>query len=104
MAGLAASRLFGRAISPKPRSDCASSSAPILEWVHGQRRPTGAERMSAWREGAVTLLMAGLLLASPLLTGSALVVFLAGPFIVGRRAPPSARVRRGPSQPGGAGA
>ncbi|MGE0463790.1 MAG: metallophosphoesterase [Vicinamibacterales bacterium] len=51
--------------------------AASLEWLHGLRRPSAAERLSAWRNGAVTLLMASFLVAAPMLSGSALVVFLA---------------------------
>ena len=37
--------------------------------------------MGAWREGTVTLVMAVLLLSAPLLSGGAVVVFLAAQFI-----------------------
>ncbi|MCC7127136.1 MAG: DUF308 domain-containing protein, partial [Acidobacteria bacterium] len=54
--------------------------AAFLEWLHGQRRATTAARFAAWRESTVTLGMGALLLFAPLLSGNALVVFLAASF------------------------
>ena len=69
------------AVSPETSIGLLLGVAAVLEWLHGQRRPTLPERMAAWREGTVTLVMAVLLLSAPLLSGSALVVFLAAQFI-----------------------
>ena len=68
-------------VTPETSIGVLLGIAALLEWLHGQRRPTLRERMGAWREGAVTLLMAVLLLSAPLLSGGALVVFLAAQFL-----------------------
>lgn len=81
MAALALLAPLRPAVSPESSIGVLLAVTAVLEWLHGQRRPTLPERMGAWREGAVTLLMAGLLLASPLLSGNALVVFLAASFL-----------------------
>jgi len=81
MAGMAAIAPLRPAITPETSVGLLLVVGAVLEWMHGQRRPTVPERMSAWREGAVTLLMAVLVLSSPLLTGSALIVFLAAQFL-----------------------
>jgi len=82
LAGLSILAPLRPAASPETTVGLFLIVGAILEWVHGQRRPTAGERLSAWREGAVTLLMASLLLGAPLLSGSALVIFLAVSFIV----------------------
>ena len=82
LAGLSILAPLRPAASPETSVGLFLIAGAILEWVHGQRRPTAAERLSAWREGAVTLLMAALLLGAPLLSGNALVIFLAVSFIV----------------------
>ena len=100
LAGLSILAPLRPAASPETSVGLCLIAGAILEWVHGQRRPTAAERLSAWREGAVTLLMAGLLLGAPLLSGNALVIFLAVSFIVeGVRHLTRGLRRRGPSQP-----
>jgi uncharacterized membrane protein HdeD (DUF308 family)/3',5'-cyclic AMP phosphodiesterase CpdA len=69
------------AVSPETSIGLLLGLAAVLEWLHGQRRPTLPERMAAWREGTVSLVMAVLLLSAPLLSAGALVVFLAAQFI-----------------------
>jgi uncharacterized membrane protein HdeD (DUF308 family) len=81
MAGLAALAPLRAAVTPETAVGLLLGLGAVLEWLHGQRRPTLPERMSAWREGAVTLVMAVLLLSSPFLSGSALIVFLAAQFL-----------------------
>ena len=68
------------AVTPETSLGVLLGIAAFLEWLHGQRRPTLGERIAAWREGAVTLLMSVLLLSAPLLSGGGLVVFLAAQF------------------------
>jgi 3',5'-cyclic AMP phosphodiesterase CpdA len=81
LAALAAVAPLRPAVTPESSVGLLLGLGAVLEWLHGQRRPTLRERMAAWREGAVTLLMAALLLLSPLLSGGALVVFLAAQFL-----------------------
>jgi uncharacterized membrane protein HdeD (DUF308 family)/3',5'-cyclic AMP phosphodiesterase CpdA len=81
MAGVALLAPLRPAVSPEVSIGLMLGLAAVLEWLHGQRRPTLPERMAAWREGAVSLAMAILLLSAPLLSGSALVVILAAQFI-----------------------
>jgi 3',5'-cyclic AMP phosphodiesterase CpdA len=69
------------AVSPETTIGLFLVAAAVLEWLHGLRRPTPAGRLAAWREGGVTLVMAALFVAAPLLSGSALVVFLAASFL-----------------------
>ena len=69
------------AASPETSIGLLLGLAAVLEWLHGQRRPTLRERMAAWREGTVSLVMAALLISAPLLSAGALVVFLAAQFI-----------------------
>ena len=101
LAGLSILAPLRPAASPETSVGLFLIAGAILEWVHGQRRPTAAERLSAWREGAVTLLMATLLLGAPLLSGNALVIFLAVSFIVeGVRHLARGLRRRSPASPG----
>ncbi|MCC7178012.1 MAG: metallophosphoesterase [Acidobacteria bacterium] len=81
MAGLALVAPLRPVSTPETTIGVLLMVAATLEWLHGLRRPSAAERLSAWRNGAVTLLMASLLVAAPMLSGSALVVFLALSFI-----------------------
>lgn len=81
IAGLAAMAPLRPAVAPERSVGLLLALGAVLEWLHGQRRPTLPERMAAWREGAVTLVMGILLLSSPLLSGSALIVFLAAQFL-----------------------
>ncbi len=100
LAGLSILAPLRPAASPETTVGLFLIAGAILEWVHGQRRPTAAERLSAWREGAVTLLMATLLLGAPLLSGNALVIFLAISFLVeGVRHLARGLRRRGPGRP-----
>jgi uncharacterized membrane protein HdeD (DUF308 family) len=82
LAGLSILAPLRPSASPETSVGLFLIAGAILEWVHGQRRPTVAERLSAWREGAVTLVIAALLLSAPLLSGNALVLFLAVSFII----------------------
>lgn len=77
LAGLALVAPLRPVSTPETTIGVLLAAAAALEWLHGLRRPTAAERLSSWRNGAVTLLMAWLLVSAPLLSGSALVVFLA---------------------------
>ena len=82
--GLAALALVAPArpaVAPETSIGLLLGLGGVLEWLHGQRRPTVRDRLAAWREGAVTLLMGILLLSAPLLSGGALVVFFAASFI-----------------------
>jgi uncharacterized membrane protein HdeD (DUF308 family)/3',5'-cyclic AMP phosphodiesterase CpdA len=81
MAVVAAIAPLRPAITPETSIGVLLLLGAVLEWLHGQRRPTTPERLSAWREGAVTLVMAVLLLSAPFLTASALIVFLAAQFL-----------------------
>ena len=81
MAALALLAPIRPAVTPETSIGLLLGLDAILEWLHGQRRPTLPERMGAWREGAVTLVMAVLLLSAPLLSGDALVIFFAASFI-----------------------
>lgn len=81
LAGVALLAPLRPAVSPETSIGLLLGIAAVLEWLHGQRRPTTAERLGAWREGAVTLGMAILLVSAPLLSGGALIVFLAAQFL-----------------------
>ena len=93
-------------VARSPRGEPGNLRRPVPDCRRDPRvgaRPTASHRRRATvrlREGAVTLLMAGLLLGAPLLSGNALVIFLAVSFIVeGVRHLTRGLSRPGPSQP-----
>ena len=66
-----------------PASPLLLALTALIEIAHGFRRATAAGQRAAWVRGGITLAMGILLVHSPYLATSALVLFLAGWFGLG---------------------
>jgi uncharacterized membrane protein HdeD (DUF308 family) len=73
---------FGPAAEPLTRVGVLLAVAGVLEVLHGLRRTTPAAVRRAIASGTTTILMALLVISSPFLAGTALVLFLALSFAI----------------------